>query len=572
MGGSMKGKTGYIGAVLMLAMPGALMPASAAFLAPESYDAPFATPSRGDAALSSFIGIYANEKGFAGIALSKTENNALADFYAARWNQPYWMGENGPKPFVAALLSMLRHADLYALSPYDYGAALALKGDEWGSASPKVMAKTELVLMRTALLYARHAGAGRIRPRSLAKGIYVDPQPYDPGKLLNLMASHENPAEYLKSLHPRGAEFKRLLEAYLDYRNIVARGGWPVISKGKSLAIGSKGKRVIELRKRLAMSGDLPGDQPLDNPVFDDVLEQALMSAQRRYGIKVDGVAGGKTRKMLNIPASRRLEQLKVNLERRRWQPKDMGYRHVLVNQAGFKLHVVENKKEIYQSKVIVGKPRHATPEFSDNIKLVVLNPYWNVPRSIATKEILPILRRNPGYLSRKGMSLINRNGRKVSPYGVNWSRVSRRSFNYRIRQRPSGGNALGRIKFMFPNKHSIYLHDTPSKSLFNKQARAFSHGCIRVQNPVKFAEVLMQPQFGWSQKAIAGKISTRRNRAIKLKQKIPVHLTYRTVWAGDDGKLHFRDDIYGRDKRLAKALEKHNTLGKLANLRRMDD
>ncbi len=568
----MKCKTGYIGGVVMLAISGAFMPASATFLSPGSLQEPLATPLTGGKALASFIAIYANEKNFAGITLSKSENNALADFYAARWNQPYWLGANGPKPFVAALLSMLRHADLYALSPADYGAALALKSGDWSTASPEIMAKTELVLMRAALLYARHAGAGRIRPRSLAKGIHVDPQPYDPAMVLDMMSSHENPAEYLKSLHPAGAEFKRLLDAYLDYRNIVARGGWPVISKGKSLTIGSKGKRVIELRRRLAMSGDLPGDEPLNNPVFDKELQQALISAQERYGIKPDGVAGAGTRKMLNFPASRRLEQLKVNLERRRWQPKDMGERHVLVNQAGFKLYVIENNKEIYSSKVIVGKPRHATPEFSDNIRLVVLNPYWNVPRSIATKEILPILRRNPGYLARKGMSLINSRGRKVSPYGVNWSRVSRRSFNYRIRQRPSGGNALGRIKFMFPNKHSIYLHDTPSKSLFNKSSRAFSHGCIRVQNPVKFAEVLMQPQFGWSQKTIAGKISTRRNRGIKLKQKIPVHLTYRTVWAGDDGKLHFRDDIYGRDKRLAKALAKRSRANKLANLRRIKE
>ncbi len=568
-GRNMKFKTQLFNILAVFATAGMAITPAFAFLPPDGIASPIQSPPVKTTVLSSAIATYAVEKSFAGITLTRNERDALSSFYAARWNQPYWMKENGPRPIVTPFLSALRHADLYALSPSDFASALKLEDEGWSETGPVELARSEVTLMRAALLYARQASAGRIRPRSVAGNITVDPKPRDPAMVLDIMSTHENPVEYLKSLHPNTPEFKRLREAYLDYRNIVARGGWPVIGKGRALKLGSTGKRVIALRKYLAITGDLPENEPTDKAVFDDALRKAVKTIQARHGLKADGVAGSSTLEILNIPATKRLEQIQLNLERRRWLPDDLGYRHVLVNQAEFKLRVFENKKEIYQSRVVVGKPGHSTPEFSNSIKTVVLNPYWNVPRSIATKEILPILARNPGYLARKGMSLVSSQGRTISPYSVNWSRVSRRSFNFRIRQRPGARNALGRIKFLFPNGHSVYMHDTPSKSLFNRDERAFSHGCVRVQNPVKFAEILMQPQFGWSKKAISRKIAARRNRAIRLKENIPVHLTYRTVWVGKDGELNFRRDFYGRDKNLAKAMKKKDRPRKLARLRR---
>ena len=562
-------KTGLFNILLLFTITGMTGTPAAAFLSPDDFTPPLQTPSVETTALSSAIATYAVEKSFAGITLTQNERDALSSFYAARWNQPYWMNEDGPKPIVSPLLSALRHADLYALAPSDFASALKLEDNGWDETGPIELARSEITLMRAALLYARQASAGRIRPGSIARKITVKPKPRDPAMVLDIMSTHENPVEYLRSLHPDTPEFKQLREAYLDYRNIVARGGWPVISRGKALKLGSTGKRVIALRKRLAATGDLPASEPTEKESFDEALRKAVMAAQTRYGIKPDGVAGSNTLRIFNIPAAKRLEQLRVNLERRRWLPRNLGYRHVIVNQAEFKLRVFENNKEIYQSRVVVGKPGHSTPEFSNSIKTVVFNPYWNVPRSIATKEILPILARNPGYLARKGMSLISSRGRTISPYGVNWDRVSRRSFNFRIRQRPGARNALGRIKFLFPNEHSVYMHDTPSKSLFKRDERAFSHGCVRVQDPVKFAEVLMQPQFGWSKNTIARKIAARRNRAVRLKENIPVHLTYRTVWVDKNGKLNFRRDFYGRDKTLAAAMKRKDRPRKLARLRR---
>ena len=505
--------------------------------------------------LAFFIGEYSQSDYLHDRGLTDSENEALQQFYAARWNQPYWMNRQGPKPIVAGLIDTLRHADFYALNSDDFSDVISLQERDWRQSEPIDLARAEIRFMQAALLYGRQASAGRINPKKTGRAVSIQPDAPDPAKLLDRMSNHENPGLYLRNLHPQTAEYARLREVYLDYRNIEAKGGWPTIRRSGSLRMGRKSKHAATLRQRLFLSGDLPPGASKDNPLFYSELREALQRFQKRHGIKPDGVVGVKTRAALNVPVKKRIEQIALNLERRRWLPDDLGQRHVLVNQPEYLLRVVENGKSIHQTRVVIGKPSQQTPEFSDEIELVVLNPYWNVPRSIATKEILPILRRNPGYLSRKGMQLVNSRGKSVSPYRINWGNMSRRSFRYNIRQRPGSRNALGRIKFLFPNKHSVYLHDTPSKSLFRRSRRAFSHGCVRVQDPLKLAEVLMKPQFGWTKKTITRKISSRRNQAVRLKQSIPVHLTYHTVWMGEDGNVHFSEDMYGRDQSLATAL-----------------
>lgn len=547
-------------------------PAAAAFIA-LPVEAPATLPAASGAAdLSFYISEYARLKLLPEAGLNPEEIRALQQFYAARWNQPYWMGESGPKPIVSGLISTLADADLYALSSDDFSDISALQHHDWSGAEPLELARAEIRFMQAALLYGRQASAGRIKPELSGASVALQPQAIDPAKLLNTMSSHEDPGLYLRSLHPRSAEFARLRETYLAYRNVASQGGWPHIGRSNALKPGRKSRQVPQLRQRLSLSGDLPPGASLDNTLFDRPLRQALRHFQRRHGIKADGIAGARTRAALNVPVEKRISQLALNLERRRWLPDDLGQRHVMVNQPEYRLRVVEGGKAVHQTRVVIGKASQQTPEFSDEIELIVLNPYWNVPRSIATKEILPRLRRNPGYLSRKGMQLVNRRGKVISPYRVSWGKMSRRSFKYNIRQRPGAGNALGRIKFLFPNRHSVYLHDTPSKSLFSRKRRAFSHGCVRVQDPVKLAEVLMRPQFGWSKKALNGKISTRRNQAIRLKQTIPVHLTYHTAWVSEDGAVHFSADMYGRDQRLGEAMQRMIPMRKIAGLDLSED
>lgn len=543
-------------------------PAEAAFISGME-DASGSAAMQSDASdLSVYISEYSHSEFLQESGLKRGEKAALQQFYAARWNQPYWMTATGPKSIVAGLISTLRQADLYALSTEDYTDIISLQDHDWNGAEPIELARAEVRLMQAALLYARQASAGRIDPKNSGKNVTLQPKAADPAKMLDHMSSHEDPGVYLRSLHPQTAEFARLREKFLDYRNVEAKGGWPLITRSGALRMGRKGRQVLALKERLSLSGDLPASAgSLDNPLFDAALNEALRRFQRRHGIKPDGIVGGITRQALNVPVSKRIEQIAMNLERRRWLPDDLGQRHVLVNQPEYRLKIIENGKLIHQTRVVIGKSSHQTPEFSDEIELVVLNPYWNVPRSIATKEILPNLRRNPGYLSRRGMQLINRRGQSVNPYRIDWGNVSRQGFAYNIRQQPSPRNALGRIKFLFPNKHAVYLHDTPSKSLFKRSRRAFSHGCVRVQNPVKFAEVLMRQQFGWSRKKLTGKISTRRNQAIRLKRSIPVHLTYHTVWVDETGRVNFSPDMYGRDRHLAKAMKQMKPVRKYAEL-----
>lgn len=553
-------------AVVMAGAGSVGLRADAAFLSGAG-ETPASLSEQGkNADLPFFIGEYSGSKFLRDAGLDDAEYDALKQFYAARWNQPYWMGPKGPKPIAAGLVATLREAGSHALSVADFEKVIRLHGQDWSRTEPLEMARAEVRFMQAALLYARQASGGRVRPAQVGKYVDIKPQAADPAKVLDLLASHENPGEFLKSFHPRSSDYARLRALYLAYRNVAARDGWPEVRPGGG------GKAIAALRQRLVMSGDLRREDDSGKAGYDAALRAAIRRFQTRHGIKADGMVGRQTLKALNVPVEERLEQLALNLERRRWLPDDLGARHVLVNQPEYKLRVVENGKAVHQTRVVIGKTSNQTPEFSDEIELVVFNPYWNVPRSIATKEILPILRRNPGYLARKGMQLVNGRGKTVSPHAINWSGVSRRGFRYAIRQRPGAGNALGRVKFLFPNEHSVYLHDTPSKSLFRRSARAFSHGCVRVQDPVKLAEVLMKPQFGWGKQALNRKIASRRNQAVRLKQPVPVHLTYHTVWVGEDGAVHFGEDMYGRDRQLAEAMRAHVSGRKFARLELADE
>ena len=266
-----------------------------------------------------------------------------------------------------------------------------------------------------------------------------------------------------------------------------------------------------------------------------------------------DGIIGRRTIAALNGQSTAKLsDKLAINMERMRWFPRSLGRKHIIVNQAAYQAQMIENGRKIHQMRVIVGKVRHPTPLFSDEMETVVFNPYWNVPRSITGGEYLPRLMNDPGYLDRKGFQVIDRRGRQVSSWSVDWWNYSPSTIPYDVRQPPGRGNALGEVKFLFPNKHAVYMHDTPKRHLFRNKDRAYSHGCVRVQNPRKFAEMVL----GWSASKVASAIEAGQNRPVTLNRKIPVHMTYFTLWPDDSGSLVARSDFYGRDKALKKALK----------------
>lgn len=474
-------------------------------------------------------------------------------YYQDRNFKPIWTRDGGAKTKGKVLLEALRNAGEHGLDPKKYYVEdIAERID---SANPEVLAELDLLLSDVFADFAQDLSKGRVDPSSINSDLAITSRGAGPLFLIDGAEKADDLMPYLDTVKPQTVRYDRLKAALAAYRKIEAAGGWPMIADGPVIKPGEEDGRVPVLRQILKITGDLATGEGA-GAVYDENLVAAVKSFQERHGRNPDGVIGPSTVKALQVPIGERIEQIVLNLERRRWMADDLGKLYVFVNQADQVLKVVreegEREKTIHTARVVVGKPYHRTPVFSNKMKYIVFNPYWNVPMSIANNEYLPKLRRNPGALARENIRLISASGSEVSPYSVNWAAVSR--VPYRLRQDTGGRNALGRIKFMFPNKFNVYIHDTPSKSLFAKESRYFSHGCMRVQHPEQLAEVLLGQQ-GWNAGRIASQIASGKRRIVNLKAPIPVHVTYLTAWANKDGPVHFRDDIYGRDKILAKAL-----------------
>jgi murein L,D-transpeptidase YcbB/YkuD len=315
---------------------------------------------------------------------------------------------------------------------------------------------------------------------------------------------------------------------------------------------GGSDPRIPAVRQKLIERGYAdaalaPGADPL---LFDKELSAQLRLFQKASRIKVTGVLGPQTVASLNADLTEQEEaKLINNLERLRWMPRNLGTRHIFVNQPAYAAEVIENGRSVWSTRVIVGKPNTQTNVFHDEMELVVFNPSWGVPPSIIAKEYLPKLRRDPGYLDRLGFKVVNQKGKVVPSRSIRWSSYGSK-VPYGIQQPPGAKNALGEVKFLFPNTHNIYMHDTPSRELFDEDGRAFSHGCVRVQNPREFAAVIL----GWDAAEVDRNIATPKSETIRLKEKIPVHLTYFTAWPDETGKIKYFEDIYGRDKAMEDA------------------
>lgn len=362
----------------------------------------------------------------------------------------------------------------------------------------------------------------------------------------------------MHSLLPPQPGYTRLRQALARYRDLAANGGWPSVPDGPKLQKGDRSERVPALRQRLIAAGDLDPAAGDSLDLFDEVVEEALRKFQRRHGLEADGVVGATTFANLNVPVEERLRQVVLNMERWRWLPQDLGQRHILVNIANFELDVFESDQVVLAMRVMVGKDYRRTPVFSDRMNYIVLCPYWHVTPNIAVNDKLPLIRKDAGYLAKQNMKLFRGWGadtKEIDPTTIDWSQITARNFSYRLRQDPGPGNALGRVKFMFPNSFNVYLHDTPSRELFAKTERAFSSGCIRVEKPVDLAEYVLRGDPKWTRASIETAIKKWEEQTVRLPAPIPVHLLYWTAWANEDGSINFRRDIYGRDKLLEEAL-----------------
>ncbi|GIX15036.1 MAG: murein L,D-transpeptidase [Paracoccaceae bacterium] len=490
-----------------------------------------------------------------GIALPE-----VAAFYAARGGAPFWMAPDGA--WARALLASLERADRHGLPRARYDP----EGLRRRMAGPDP-ARAEAALMAAYLDFARHLTSGVVDPRSADREIHL---PVAPLPVAALLARLSGPAPTdLEGLAPQDEEYRRL-QAELERMRALARrmAALPEVPPGPTLRPGQVSDRVVALRERLAAlaetglmqpdGGITPAEglivpAPLGSArVYDSALAEAVRDFQARSGLVPDGIVGPATLAALNATAAERFGQVLVNLERIRWLRRDHSERHIFVNQADFTMEFMDGGRLVLDSRVIVGKPKFATPEFVDMMDHMVVNPTWHVPTSIATKEILPLLQRDPNYLVRNGYRLVP-TGSEPVPDGVtsDFSQFSTRYFPFRIKQDPSERNALGRVKFMFPNQFSIYLHDTPTKSLFEKDQRTYSHGCVRVERPFELAYALLEGQVEDPRGYFDAILATGRERRINLARPVKVYLTYRTVFLDRQGSVQYRADVYGRDARV---------------------
>lgn len=476
---------------------------------------------------------------------AKAEEGLIA-FYEANDFQTIWT-----QPRRMALLEVLSSAHDHGLPEdhYDTETLRAILIDPAISAPD-----ADLAASRAFLTYARDIGTGLLEPRSVDRDIVVKRPALDVAAVMGEMAKTANPSFVLAGLAPKHPDYSKLLGEKRRLETLILTGGWGEdVPSGKSLKPGAVSPRVTALRARLErMESRAYGE----SDTYDDELVEAVKAFQLRHGLNDDGVVGPATLAAINADPEDRLKQVLVNLERQRWLNLERGKRHIYVNQADFSVSVIDDGKVTFWSRTVIGKNKHRSQEFNDEMTHLIVNPTWNVPRSIATEEMLPKLRRNPGSLGGS-MQIMTRNGTVVNPKYVDFSQFNKRNFPFIIKQRPGSRNALGKVKFMFPNQFHIYLHDTPSKSLFNRDVRAYSHGCIRVHKPFELAYALLAPQSEDPKALFRSYLNSGRERQLNLKTPVPIYLTYQSAWVDEDGVPQFRGDVYGRDQSLFRALEK---------------
>jgi murein L,D-transpeptidase YcbB/YkuD len=371
--------------------------------------------------------------------------------------------------------------------------------------------------------------------------------------LMTLLGERKSKYPYAE-FQPLHKEYAYLKKALARYREIQKNGGWPAIPANTKLKPGQSSPVVPLLQKRLA---DLIGKSDSttsggDSSVYSSHIVNAVKKFQQLHGQKPDGNIGPETVKLLNVPIQNRIRQIIINMERWRWIPKSFEPSYLLVNIPEFKLHVVEKSKEVMTMNVIVGKEMHETPIFSDKLEHVVISPYWNIPPNILKDEIVPRVMSDPGYLDRMNIEVVTNKGTPVDPASVDWSQAGSEGFGYVVRKKPGPKNDLGDVKFIFPNVDNIYLHDTPHDELFSQSKRGFSHGCVRVERPIELATYLLRNVPGWDRGNIMRQVSTRKERYVPVKEKLPVYLVYFTAKADANGNVQFYEDIYDHDAELA--------------------
>ncbi len=485
----------------------------------------------------------------------------LTEVYEAENPHPYWVGPAGPGPAARVVLSFLKTAEAEGLNPenYEVEQISAL----FGTRTPQNLALLDTLLTYNLIKYIHDVRYGQIRQphadvRRFPRAQSIE---FKPREALAKALAAPDIAACLEGLPPGHEHYTGLKKALALYREIQRQGGWPAVDPGPAIRPGDHDGRMPAIIRRLAVTGDLEPDIEHGDPQphYGPQLVAAVARFQKRHGLAPDGVIGDKTLAAMNVPVDERIQQIIINMARWRWQDHDLGEKYILVNIAGFSLSAFEQGREAFSFPVIVGKFKHQTPVFSDCISSIEINPYWNIPDAIARNEELPDLKKDPHSLAKRHIRVFegwSEDAPEIDSTGIDWNTVSPAIMNrYRLRQDPGPWNALGRIKFVFPNTYSVYLHDTPTQSLFARSQRDFSHGCIRVSDPLKLAAFALAGQDGgWTPEKIKSTIDAQARAAVRLSEPLPVHITYQTARFDKDGIVCFNNDVYGRDGKLIEA------------------
>jgi murein L,D-transpeptidase YcbB/YkuD len=514
-------------------------------------------------ALQSLINSKDLESMINGPQMTPAERGRLVDhvrrFYRGDNYQLIWIDGKSPSKRYRELTTLLDAADDHGLAVDLYKTPI-----EHANPTPEFDVRVTAAFFR----YFMHRTVGRLDPRAFEPLWTLRPEKPELVAALTTAVKANNLAEAMDRLQPAGPQYRALQQALVRYRAIAAKGGWPAVTDlarivehlpkerltrpgsgsgakpNIGLKPGDQSPALAVVRRRLAIEGDLdPAHEKDSNPVFDSTLVDAVKRFQERHRIKPDGVINPETVKAMNVPVHERIRAIELNLERWRWLPDTMPGRYIMVNVPDFRLDAMENSRSVLDMRVVVGEPDNKTPIFADEMTEVIFSPYWNIPPNIARNETIPKASANPDYLARNNMEVLNASGEVVDPSSVDWSNPS----GLRLRQRPGSDNALGGVKFVFPNTFDVYLHDTNATKLFDRIERGLSHGCVRVEQPHALAQYVLRDRPEWTLEAIQQAMQSGREQHVKVNTPIPVFIVYLTAWVHDGG-VRFLNDIYGHD------------------------
>jgi murein L,D-transpeptidase YcbB/YkuD len=498
-------------------------------------------------ALQALVEGKALESAIAGPQIPPAERTRLVEHvrrvYRDHNYQLIWIDGESPARRYAEFEKALGGAESHGLPASLYTAPIDASDKAAKIAAeqaPDLDVKTTAVFLR----YFAHLTGGRLDPRALQSLWTLKPEKPDLVVALTSAVKNNDLPGAMDRLQPQHPEYRELVKALVRYRAIAAKGGWPSIPVNTKLKPNQQSPVVPTLRQRLAIEGDLdPSHENNTSPIFDDTVVAAVKRFEERHRIEPDGIVDPVTVSAMNVPVEHRIRTIELNLERWRWVPDSMPDRHFVVNVPDFRLEAIEQGKAVIDMRVVVGAPDNKTPIFADEMTHVVFSPYWNVPPGIAQEETIPRAVNDPGFLARNNMEVVSESGERIDPGSVDWSNAR----GLRIRQKPGSGNALGGVKFMFPNNFDVYLHDTNATKLFDRIERGLSHGCVRVEEPHKLAQYVLRDQPEWTAEAIDAAMKSGQEKHVKLKTQIPVYILYKTAWVHDGG-VRFLKDLYGHD------------------------